>query len=272
MSTNPPFIRLRPITLQEYAEHFHLSERYSQDEIQELYDDWLMDFYHNTSVYCRAMYERYERFIRREFHEDHGWEEDEEIYDWPTEEWVDFALSKGLDRYRSVYIGEADMADEAKKRIERVRMKTKHEDFSSMAEIANYLDRIHKLNGPRGRAVNELWFDTIIRNPPEVAAELRRLPYDEYRKTEHWQRVRAAMLLIYMATCQEEGCSGSGDRWYGGDEGYLHVHHLSYKNRGNERFADLTLLCNYHHEQWHKHAKDPEQPPVKLAGSSYTQA
>jgi hypothetical protein len=73
-----------------------------------------------------------------------------------------------------------------------------------------------------------------------------------YLKTMHWKRLRAAMFLIHRCTCQEEICASSGDTWYfNGWDIDIHVHHLSYANRGNERYRDVILLCKKNHGQWH---------------------
>ena len=59
------------------------------------------------------------------------------------------------------------------------------------------------------------------------------------------------MFLINKAICQANDCNVVGESWYGGNESGLDVHHLTYENRGNERFDDLALLCRYHHELFH---------------------
>ena len=104
---------------------------------------------------------------------------------------------------------------------------------------------------PSTKAINELWFNTTINNPGDVVSQLRALTYPEYLKTKHWQRVRAAMMLIHKAICQAEGYYEMDESWFFGGESEIDVHHLHYRNKGNERYSDLALLCKDHHKLWH---------------------
>lgn len=121
--------------------------------------------------------------------------------------------------------------------------------------IADYVDHIEaqllKRFHPDDYAdeLDALWFNLQIQNPPDEQRRLRSLPYPFYLQTEHWKRVRAAMLLIYRATCQSGLCDHDG---FWTQERYLHVHHLTYANRGNERYADLQLLCDICHKRVHE--------------------
>lgn len=101
-------------------------------------------------------------------------------------------------------------------------------------------------------ALNELWFNTVISNTPDTQNRLRRMPYGEYLKTPHWRRVRSAMLLIHKARCARPHGRFDDGAW--GEEATMHVHHLTYANRGNERFADLELLCFRCHQEIHSKA------------------
>lgn len=84
----------------------------------------------------------------------------------------------------------------------------------------------------------------------EVADELARLrsmPYDAYLKSDHWRKTRARALARAEGRCQIGGRTCPGR---------LHVHHRdqeAYARRGQERPADLTVLCRRHHEQAHGH-------------------
>lgn len=105
-------------------------------------------------------------------------------------------------------------------------------------------------NPTKIRQLKELWFSlNMINYEPEELKKLKNLSYSNYLKTSHWRRVRAAMLLIEKAVCSK--CFG--ESYYGGDwEKEIHVHHLSYRNKGCEAYQDLTLLCRVHHEKEHK--------------------
>lgn len=95
-----------------------------------------------------------------------------------------------------------------------------------------------------------LWFNNCVNNPLDDVGTLRRMPYPEYLKSDHWRRVRGAMLIAHSARCQGAKCEGFDSYWMGSED-YLHVHHVSYKNRGRERFEDLRLICKDCHKDAH---------------------
>lgn len=74
---------------------------------------------------------------------------------------------------------------------------------------------------------------------------LRNLPYDEYLKTDHWQRLRSLKLTEALNACQVCNCS----------DGRLEVHHRTYDRRGAEWMQDLTVLCDRCHSMFHGHNK-----------------
>jgi len=69
---------------------------------------------------------------------------------------------------------------------------------------------------------------------------LRRLPYDEYLKSTHWRRKRAAKLRQARYRCEHCGYPYS-----------LEVHHTeaAYKYRGCEPLALLIVLCRRCHQR-----------------------
>lgn len=64
--------------------------------------------------------------------------------------------------------------------------------------------------------------------------------YNTYLKSKHWKRKRKRALCNAGFSCQECGNRGS-----------LQVHHLSYKNLGNEQDYDLKVLCRSCHREVH---------------------
>ena len=72
-------------------------------------------------------------------------------------------------------------------------------------------------------------------------AHLSRMPYKEYLKTPEWAARRARALRTAKGACQL--CNATGV--------VLDVHHRTYKNRGNEKFADLIVLCRACHGKHH---------------------
>ena len=75
----------------------------------------------------------------------------------------------------------------------------------------------------------------------ESNARLRTMAYGAYLKTDHWRDLRRRMLYHAHYRCQV--CNGQAG---------LEVHHRTYENRGDERLADLIVLCRDCHETHHK--------------------
>jgi hypothetical protein len=72
------------------------------------------------------------------------------------------------------------------------------------------------------------------------ARELAAMPYEEYLRTPEWQERRQAALQRAGHRCQV--CNSPHQ---------LEVHHRTYDRRGHEDDADLTVLCERHHEMFH---------------------
>lgn len=70
--------------------------------------------------------------------------------------------------------------------------------------------------------------------------EERKLRYEEYLRSDHWQSIRPKAFERADNKCQL--CS-STDR--------LEVHHNTYKNRGHEKPTDLVVLCKRCHSKFH---------------------
>ena len=91
----------------------------------------------------------------------------------------------------------------------------------------------------------------------QAIAALRRLPYGEYLKTAHWQRVRTLALEQAGHVCD---LCGESDR--------LEVHHRTYERVGFERQSDLIVLCHDCHRDHHKALvlraiRATAEPPLK---------
>jgi len=74
----------------------------------------------------------------------------------------------------------------------------------------------------------------------EDAEWLKRLPYPEYLRSNHWDHTRRRALLRAGHRCQQ--CEARG---------LLDVHHLTYERIGRESEADLIVLCRMCHEAEH---------------------
>lgn len=67
--------------------------------------------------------------------------------------------------------------------------------------------------------------------------------YEAYRKTAEWRQRRESCLGSYDYRCQVCGCTS----W----RRPVDVHHLHYRNVGNEKPEDLIPLCSVHHSLIH---------------------
>lgn len=72
--------------------------------------------------------------------------------------------------------------------------------------------------------------------------ELNEMPYHEYLETPHWQYVRNEAFKTYGRKCAHCGIDQN-----------LHVHHKTYKHKGEEEnhMSDLMVLCEECHGEIH---------------------
>lgn len=172
--------------------------------------------------------------------------------------------------YEDEYLSEmyADFKDSAEGYKEALR---KHEDIQSFDSFGSYrpkfepIDLNDYLDGTASYSsvyihnskLIRAWWDNNIQNTPEKQKELKAMPYQDYLKSYHWQKVRAYAVFTFDATCLGKPCD-----WNMGESMWMlyavhrQVHHLSYKNRGNERFGDVCILCDECHEALHKKNAD----------------
>lgn len=105
--------------------------------------------------------------------------------------------------------------------------------------------------------ITEAWFNIRINNTADEIKTLRAMSYkDEYLKTPHWFKVRALTIFIYRASCCTTECRGWGDQMWILYAPHRQVHHISYANRGNERFGDVCVVCKECHSKIHNGQKD----------------
>jgi 5-methylcytosine-specific restriction endonuclease McrA len=71
-------------------------------------------------------------------------------------------------------------------------------------------------------------------------AELRKMPFEEYRRTPEWRTRRNRILLRAGNKC--ELCYASGP---------VDCHHRTYDRYGEELLSDLIALCRSCHQRFH---------------------
>jgi hypothetical protein len=190
------------------------------------------------------------------FCKDHGIIADD-IYEDYRKEWSAFADAHGLTAHREQTVNLCAVLEDIWERYTA--------DTPFVTNVSALLDRyIARLTDDKPWPTDEHivllitreWFNTVVsNNADDEVARLKSMPYPEYLKTPHWRRVRSAMLLAHGARCQSDICQNNDSYWVGG-ESRIHVHHATYKNRGNERFEDLRLLCDQCHKKWHDTKED----------------
>ena len=79
--------------------------------------------------------------------------------------------------------------------------------------------------------------------------ELRAMPYHASITSPEWNRRRQVALSIAEYRCQL--CNSPDE---------LTVHHRSYENLGEEKYADLIVLCWPCHRLFHEHRRLVREP------------
>lgn len=115
-------------------------------------------------------------------------------------------------------------------------------------ETKRYFKNQARKQNPKKSTYLPAWVDSskdaggLNKYRTEYLNYLRNMPYTDYLNSTHWQNLRPKALKYYSYKCQKCGCKND-----------LHVHHLSYANKGFEQIAiDLTVLCSTCHKKVHK--------------------
>lgn len=224
-------------------------EQYSKDA----YRAWYHHYVRFSSICYRMQFQRHQDYTWKAFCAKYDLNESDYLYSEDESLWDEFAGGQGLwehERRNEQIQNQLRKADEA---IDPNRPEV-ITDIELQERYIRHLEA--KRPWPDSTfiqfKIDELWFNTIVQATPDDITARRRMPYPDYLKTDHWKRVKIAMLIAHRARCQSSHCFGLDSYW--ADESSLHVHHVSYKNRGCERFADLRLLCNLCHERIHINA------------------
>lgn len=217
-------------------------------QAERVYELWLEDFYFNAGFFYDAQFRIHQRLVEQVFARAYDLPDD-----WAIESesslsyaWDDWRQQNELDHHYKSSCNAADL------------MRTKHSrnrrSVRSTGESIRELEERYELKAdhriPLLVEINELWFNATISNNMDEIKRLKMLEYSTYLKTPHWRKVRAAMLLIRRGVCQATDCSYTNESWLDIAR-EPHVHHLSYLNRGCERYSDLALLCDRHHKSYH---------------------
>jgi hypothetical protein len=252
----------QPLQFEQFITHFQEDYDLTLGKAQDIFDEWLYNFYFRARVFYIAQYRQHHNALSWVFQRKYQVPA-ELVYDYGLEDvWEEYKRRSGLPKHHEEYNSQISYVQAEMQAIKR-RWKQKGYDLSH--RVSNFLSECLEGTKFPDRKINELWFNTLINNSPEEIIALRKLPYQEYLNTQHWKRVRAATLLIHRAVCQEESCYQIDESYYfGGWEADIHVHHLNYDNLGNERYNDLTLLCSSHHKKWHENVDRFGEPRIRI--------
>ncbi len=251
------YITFKPISFDEFLINFGAGYKFqSVKSAKKIFNDWLIFFCKRSSLFYHAQYDYHQGIIEKEFRIQNQIPEGHSFSEYGLDDsWDYFSRENGLTAHHWEYENQRSIIENT---LHWARSESNIPPTYSIGKLAQDLEITRKEialhQRPTTRVINELWFNTTIKNPINVVSQLRGISYPEYLRTKHWQQVRAAMMLIHKATCQAEGHYEMSETWYFGWEPEIDVHHLSYRNKGNERYSELALLCKDHHKLWHSNA------------------
>lgn len=209
-------------------------------DVMEIYEKWLHGFWRKSYSYYRAQLLRYRTIVEQKFYRRHNIPDGDPIYEL-EEEWEAWMSHVDMQRY---------MAD-TNLRLSQLEDKIKDYDFKKRARIDAILTGLPESTRLLiNTNLDERWFLKAVDFNSRIRQRVTGRSYETYLSSQDWRKVRAAIILIYEARCQDLECYNTLDRWYL-DDADLNVHHITYANLGQERFSDLTLLCRRHHEYAH---------------------
>ena len=249
----------RPITFDQFFNYFNTNYSFeSVESAYRIYNDWLLFFCQRSSVYYRAQYDYHQEVVEKTFRIENQVPEDRSFSEYELDEsWEYYSSESGLLAHYQAFESQCKIMEGT---AELARLENKISPSYSLGESLRELEHVRNEimlhQRPTTRLINDLWFNSTINNPDDVALQLRKTSYPDYLRTRHWQRIRAAMMLIHKASCQAEGHYELFESWFFGWESEIDVHHLHYRNKGNERYSDLVLLCKDHHKLWHLNATE----------------
>jgi len=217
------------------------------NKAHEAWNSWFLDrgglFYHDqiTQHHEFAM----TRFLRQNNLTDHHYVlEDECLH----EKFKEFCAELGYYEHYEIY------------RSRQSSLPAKIE-FISTESILDWLEdeEADERNNINSKLLSKLipaWFNSVINTSIDNYMILKSMPYQNYLKTDHWYRVRALTIFVFAAQCIGKPCEWNHEGMWMAYANRRHVHHISYKHRGDERFGYVCVLCDDCHRQLHKRGDD----------------
>lgn len=185
-----------------------------------------------------------------------------------TAQWAAHEEYKGDDIGRDEHL---ELRRQWNKHLEFLEQTRNRKTTTRASDILVEVEREILVTGKVYKLLDGVWFNYLVDQYPVKIRPSRSLPYKDYLGSHYWKYVRALMLMFYGARCQGDDEPFWDSYWFGW-ESKLHVHHLTYKNRGNERFEDLTLLCEKCHAKAHADNPPPDDEQPRSPSPRITEA
>lgn len=242
-----------------------LEDSFEPDFIKKGYAEWCEWFSRHSRLFYRhqTMY-HFELLFNRFIRENDLSEYQESWYENDFYKWEQYQDENG-------YSENVIKTEGHRKNIfEYLRPYLVYKKPKSNKEIASELTNMLLTSKPDPtllvHSITRLWFNNIVDNTPEKQMELKKINYSkEYLQTKHWRKIRALQVFIHRGKCSNKGCHHTlNETFLGQWIQDLHVHHISYDNRGNERFEDVCLLCKYCHDEI---TKNPDSDVVSATNT-----
>ena len=231
---------------------FKLGDRYETGFLRQGYAKWAEWFAFHTRLFYYDQTYQHEQMIYQAFIREHDLPDDggESVGESPELDrlYIQALIQNGYTQHYAAYERFMAYVGEYIRPYEGRVIISSNDAFS---EFVRELTSTRPIPRSLINPITRLWFNTLIDNPHDEINRLRKMPYGEYLRTEHWYRVRALTLFVYRALCASIECRGWSDQMWIAYAHHRHVHHLSYKNRGNERYGDVCVLCDKCHTKVH---------------------
>lgn len=215
----------------------------------EVYKEWVDNFIRRACIFSGAQFSRHREIVMATATREIGCLDADTVLEYYEYELDGIAERMGLNQHRHAHVRYLEYLDGLHDPNRPLLVSRKD-------VLLKYMERLTSdVPSPDffTPMLDGYWFNKMM--TPGLygdVSELRQMPYQDYLETRHWRAVRSAMMMLNSGRCQ----AAHGyltDSWWFGSESQLNVHHLTYANRGNERFEDLLLLCNGCHEKTHAH-------------------
>jgi hypothetical protein len=215
-----------------------------EDFLFKVYQDWMEEFYHHACLFSRGRLQNAYDQLREDFVRDFGYDLDDGIAD--AEQWTAYQNQHGYSRYEQQVESHYFDLDVNRTAVSGVI----RDNTTDVKDLAEHL--IWSMTGDPSptmllRQIDALWFSNVTHLAADQVQQMQAMLPDEYEKSEHWQLVRDAALMIKGCQCGGDDCFA--EHYYQDSDGYLDVYTDNHITRGREQLSDLSLLCRECHSK-----------------------